>query len=78
MIEAECRLSFHGVLSPIGPNQATIIVNDYLEKKVLAKLGYKQDIQELSDFDAKCYLLCHSQFAKLEEESLRKGARRGK
>ena len=72
MIESEVRLSYLGIDSPLGPNQATLIVNRFIEIKALKKIGYTFDPKDLSDFDAKCFVLCEQMFNKMEQESIAK------
>lgn len=52
----------------MGKTASTVIVNDYLCRKMLGDFGYSFDPNELSQFDALCFIECHIQFSKLEND----------
>jgi hypothetical protein len=62
------------ILTPFYP-----IVDDYFNKKMLARLGYSFDGSQLSDFEVEAYHVISSEAAKLERADLQREAKmRGK
>lgn len=53
-------------------NEAAPLLYEYNSKKVLAKLGYRFDSNELSVFDAEVYNLIASEISQLESEEIKK------
>lgn len=61
------------------PNRFHSIVEDYFNKKMLAKLGYSFDGHTLTDFEVEAYNVIAVEAAKLEREDLiRESKKRGK
>lgn len=58
------------------PNEATVFIMEYLDRKMLAKLGCKLDLDELSDFDANVYRLISNEFSKLEDRDMKSQRKR--
>lgn len=46
------------------------MVEDYLKKKKLAKLGFSFDGENLSDLEISCYMIIDDQFNTIELEKL--------
>ena len=61
------------IITPFYP-----IVDDYFNKKLLAKLGYTFDGSKLSDFEVEAYHVISSEAAKLEKADLERERRKTK
>jgi hypothetical protein len=61
-------MSFQGVSNPLGPSPATILVNDYVMRTVMAKMGYQFNLKDLSQFDALYLMECHRHYTKFEQD----------
>ena len=68
-----CRWAFKGVP---GSNSASALIYEYSQKKMLSKLGYSFDGNNLTTFEVNAYSIIASEFNKLESEELKKKAKR--
>lgn len=50
--------------------ESKIIVNDFLQRKTLLKMGYNFDVNELTDFEVKAFCICEAKFNSLEKKML--------
>ena len=65
-------MAYYGTTNPLGPSRATILVQEYLEKKMLKELGYSYDLNKLSCFDAEVARICDNKFATLSASDKRR------
>lgn len=63
-----------------GNNSALPIVNDYFQRKMLAKLGFSFDSENLTTFEVQCFTIIDNEYNKLKAADLKpkKGTRKGK
>lgn len=57
-------------------NEAAPLVEEYSTKKILSRLGYRFDSDDLTDFDVECMTLIASEFAKLEAQEIKSASRK--
>jgi hypothetical protein len=61
---------YHGVQDEGTP--LAFIVEDFLNRKMLAKLGYQFGPENLSDFQVQAFNVISSKFAKLESDEIKR------
>lgn len=55
-----------------------MLVNDYLYRKNLKKIGYAFNPNDLTDFEVQYLVLCESTFNKLESDKINNQMKKGK
>jgi hypothetical protein len=53
-------------------NDAAPIIGAYFDRKRLAELGYTSPLSDLSDFEAKCFLLISQEIDKFHSEEMKR------
>lgn len=59
-----------------GSNGMSPYISEYLEKKQLAKLGYRFEVNDLTQTDAHAFNVIASELSKLESEQIKKSGKR--
>jgi hypothetical protein len=73
LIREQARQSFKGSKFQ---NAAAPLMSEFLERKMLAKLGYTTDIGTLSSFKAHCFTLIQSTLNEEEDKQSKKKSKR--
>lgn len=57
-------------------DETSFLVNDYLVKSSLSKIGYQFNSDELTDFEVEYLTEVHHVFNQLDEEEMKKASRK--
>jgi hypothetical protein len=56
-------------------NQMNIYLQEYVQRRTLAKIGFTSNIDELSQFKQDIFLIIADEFATIDEQELKKSGK---
>ena len=69
-LRGQVRVAYKGLKG--SANETTLLVNDYITRRTLAKLGVTFNGDDISYFEAQYLTYIHSEWTKLENDEMKK------